>query len=328
MDSGRVRRRWLGISIGLAVGGLAPALSAQVWPTRPVRVIVPFAPGGGVDTVARLLAQRLGEQMNGSFVVDNRPGAGGVAGTTVVARAVPDGHTLLVSAPEFAINAASRRKLPFDAIRDFSFISQLTAGQFIIASHPSVPAKSVRELIALAKAQPDRLTYGSSGSGGINHLAGALFQSMAGIRWTHVPFKGAGPATVGLIGGEIDFTIASTTGLLEPIRAGRVRAIAVTGSARFAALPDVPTVAESGVPGYEVDGWYGFYGPAGLSRDLVGRLQVETRRALFHAETAERLVRTGNTPLASAPDTFASFIKAEIDKWARVIAAEGITPVD
>jgi tripartite-type tricarboxylate transporter receptor subunit TctC len=328
MDSSQVRRRWLGILIGLAAGCIPPALSAQAWPTRPVRVIVPFAPGGGVDTVARLLAQRLGEQMGGSFVVDNRPGAGGVAGTTVVARAVPDGHTLLVSAPEFAINAASRRKLPFDAIRDFSFISQLTAGQFIIAAHPSVPAKSVRELIALAKAQPDRLTYGSSGSGGINHLAGALFQSMAGIRWTHVPFKGAGPATVGLIGGEIDFTIASTTGLLEPIRAGRVRAIAVTGSSRFAALPDVPTVAESGVPGYEVDGWYGFYGPAGMPRELIGRLQAETRRALFHAETAERLVRTGNTPLASPPDTFAGFIKAEIDKWTRVIAAEGITPVD
>lgn len=293
--------------------------SAQNWPARPVRIIVPFAPGGGVDTVTRFLAQKLSEQTGGSFVVDNRPGSAAVIGTELAARAQPDGYTLLTTAPEFSINPSMRSRLPYDSLKDFAFITQLTAGQFMLASHPSVPAKSLKQVLALAKARPGELTYGSSGTGGINHLAGALLASMSGIRWLHVPFKGAGPSTIGLIGGHIDFVFASTTGLVAPAQAGKVRAIAVTGEKRFTELPDVPTVAESGVPGYTVTGWYGFYAPARTSQDIVKRLHAEARRALNSPEIAEKLAKTGNAPVVSAPDEFAAFVRAEIDKWARVV---------
>jgi tripartite-type tricarboxylate transporter receptor subunit TctC len=266
--------------------------------------------------------------MGANFVVDNRPGGGGVVGTQLVARALADGYTLLISAPEFAINPGIRHKLPYDPIRDFTFVSQLTAGQFILAAHPSVPVKTVKDFIALARSWPDKLNYGSSGAGGIGHLAGALLAAMAGIRWTHVPFKGAGPARAALIGGEIDFTIASTTALLEPVRAGRLRAIAVTGPTRFSELPEVPTLAEAGVPGYEVTGWYGFYGPAGLASETVRRLHAEARRALTAPDIAEKLNRTGNTPLVSSPEEFAAFIRTEIDKWARVIRSENIEKIE
>ena len=307
---------------------LAVPAAAQTWPARPVRIIVPFAPGGGVDTVTRFLAQKLSEQIGSSFVVDNRPGGAAVLGTELVARAAPDGYTLLTSAPEFSINPSMRSKLPYDPFKDFAYISQLTAGQFMLASHPSVPVKTVRQLIALAKARPGELNYGSSGTGGINHLAGALFQSMTGIRWVHVPFKGAGPSTIGLIGGHIDFVFASTTGLVGPAKAGKVRAIAVTGPERFTELPQVPTIAESGVPGYYVTGWYGFYAPAGTSAEIVRRLHTEARRGLNSPEVAEKLAKTGNVPVASSPVEFAAFVRAEIGKWAKVIKDSGLKKVD
>ena len=272
--------------------GSEPALSTskgQVWPARAVRIIAPFAPGGGVDTVTRFLAQKLTEQLGGSFVVENRPGGAGVLGAELVARAAPDGYTLLTSAPEFSINPSVRSKLPYDPFKDFAYISQLTSGQFMLASHPSVPVKTVRQLIALAKTRPGQLNYGSSGAGGINHLAGELFQSMAGIRWVHVPFKGAGPAIIGVISGEIDFVFAATIGLLGHVKAGKVRAVAVTGLKRFVGLPDVPTVAESGVPGYSATGFYGFYAPAGTSADIVRRIHAEAARALGDPDVKEKL---------------------------------------
>jgi tripartite-type tricarboxylate transporter receptor subunit TctC len=312
----------------LVTCALAVPVAAQTWPVRPVRIIVPFSPGGGVDTVTRFLAQKLSEQIGSSFVVDNRPGGAAVLGTELVARATPDGYTLLTSAPEFSINPSMRSKLPYDPFKDFAFISQLTAGQFMLASHPSVPVKTVKQLIALAKARPGQLNYGSSGTGGINHLAGALFQSMTGIRWVHVPFKGAGPSTIGLIGGHIDFVFASTTGLVGPAKAGKVRAIAVTGPNRFSELPQVPTIAESGVPGYNVTGWYGFYAPAGTSAEIVQRLHAEARRGLNSPEVAEKLAKTGNVPVASSPPEFAAFIRAEIDRWAKVIKDSALEKID
>jgi tripartite-type tricarboxylate transporter receptor subunit TctC len=307
---------------------MASSVGAQAWPNRAVRVVVPFAPGGGVDTVGRLLATKLGEQTSGVFIVDNRPGGGGVAGTAIVAKAAPDGYTLLVSASEFSVNPGIRTKLSYDALADFAPISQLTEGHLMIAAHPSVPVKSVQQLIALAKAQPGKLNYGSSGSGGFIHLTGTLFQAMSGARWVHVPFKGAGPATIAAMGGEVDFVIASTTGLIEPVRSGRLRAIAVTGSRRFAGLPDVPTVAESGVPGFNVAGWYGFYGPSGMPAAIVRRLHAEARRALTDSDMAARLVKSGNLPIVSTPDEFAAFLRVEIAKWTQVIKAEGIERVD
>ncbi len=301
----------------------APALS-QAWPTRPVRIIVPFAPGGGVDTVTRFLAQKLTEQVGSSFVVENRPGAAGVLGAELVAKAPPDGHTLFTSAPEFSINPSVRAKLPYDPFKDFAYISQLTSGQFMLVSHPSVPARTVKQLIALAKARPGELNYGSSGAGGINHLAGELLQSMAGIRWVHVPYKGAGPATAALMGGEIGFVFASTTGLIAPAKAGKVRPIAVTGPKRFSELPETPTIAESGLPGYNVTGWYGFYAPAGTPPQIVKRLNDEARKGLYSAEVKDKLEKTGNEPVVSTPDEFVAFMRTEIDKWAKVVKSANI----
>jgi len=305
------------LAIAFACAAAAPA-AAQTWPARVVRIIVPFAPGGGVDTVTRFLAQKLTAQIGGSFVVENRAGGGGIVGAEFVAKAAPDGYTLLTSAPEFSVNPGVRAKLPYDPFKDFAYISQLTSGQFLLASHPSVPVTTIRQLIALAKTRPGQLNYGSSGAGSINHLAGELLQSMAGIRWTHVPFKGAGPNLVALMGGEIDFAFASTTALLDQARSGRIRAIAVTGPKRFGELPQVPTIAESGVPGYNVTGWYGFYAPAGTSADIVRRLYAEAGRALNSPEVKEKLVKTGNEPVVSSPEEFTAFMRAEIAKWAKV----------
>ena len=292
---------------------------AQNWPARPVRIIVPFAPGGGVDTVSRFLAQKLSEQLGSTFVVENRSGGGGLLGAELVAKAAPDGHTLLTSAPEFAINPGVKSKMPYDALKDFVFVSQLTSGQFLLACHPSVPVKNVKELIALAKAQPGRLNYGSSGTGSINHLSGELLQALTGIRWGHVPFKGSGPNLIGLMGGEIDFSFGSTTSLVDQARLGRVRAIAVTGPKRYAELPAVPTIAESGVPGYNVTGWYGLYAPAGTPSDIVRKLQAESARGLNSPDMRDRLIKAGNEPVVSTPEAFEAFVRVEIAKWAKVV---------
>lgn len=298
---------------------LAAPAAAQSWPARPVRIIVPYSPGGGIDTVARVMAQKLTEQLGGTFVVENRPGAAGVLGAELVARSAPDGHTLLASSTEFAINPSVRPKLPYDPFKDFTHISQLASVQFILGGHPSVPVRNVKELVALAKAHPGKLTYGSSGAGGGPHLAGELFQSVAGIRWTHVPFKGAAPATVGVISGEIDFVFAATIGLLGPVQSGKLRAIAVTGLKRFVGLPEVPTAGESGVPGYSATGWYGFYAPAGAAPELVRRLHAEATRALGAPDIKEKLARAGNEYVMSSPEEFTGFLRAEIAKWTKVV---------
>jgi tripartite-type tricarboxylate transporter receptor subunit TctC len=315
-----------GIRLALALAAacaLATPAAAQTWPARTVRIIVPYAPGGGIDVVARTLAQKLAERLGGSFLVDNRPGGAGVLGAELLARSAPDGHTLMASATEFGINPAVR-KLPYDPFRDFAHISQLATVQFYLVSHPSVPVKTVKDLLALARARPGQLTYGSSGTGGGPHLAGELLQMMAGIRWTHVPFKGAAPASVAVMTGEIDFSFGATIGLLGHVRGGRLRAVAVTGPKRFAETPEVPTVAESGVPGYSAGGWYGFYAPAGTPPGLVRRIHTEATRALGDPEVKERLARTGNEYVMSAPEEFTAFIRAEIAKWTRVVKQAGI----
>jgi tripartite-type tricarboxylate transporter receptor subunit TctC len=321
----------LGIQRALVIAAacaITTSAAAQTWPTRPVRIIVPFPPGGGVDFVARLLAQKLTEQIGSPFVVDNRPGASGILGTELGARAAPDGYTLLMTPPEIAIDPSVRSKLPYDPLKDFAFISQLTSGQFMLAGHPSVPVKSVKQLVALAKARPGQLNYGHSGTGGINHLSGELFQSLAGIRWENVPFKGSGPAMIGLISGEIDFIFASTTGLVQPARAGKVRPIGVTGMKRLGEMPDVPTIAESGVPGYNVTGWYGFFAPAVTSAAIVRRLHAEAARGLNTPDVREKLARTGNEPIVSTPEEFDAFMRAEIAKWAKVIKESGLKKID
>lgn len=312
-------KRCIALFAALVASAISVAAFAQTWPSRPVRFLLPYAPGGGVDTVARALAQKLGEQSGASFIVENRPGGTGVVASELVARAAPDGHTLLASALEFAINPAIRAKLPYDPLRDFTHISQLASVQFLLVSHPSVPIRSVREIIAAAKAQPGRLTYGSSGTGGGPHFAGELFQLLSGARWTHVPFKGAAPAMIGVMSGEVDFSFGSTIALAETARAGRVRAIAVSGDKRFPPLPNVPTIAESGVPGYSAIGWYGLYGPAGMSAELTRRIHGESARALASPDVKDRLERVGNELLMSTPEEFSVFVRAEIVKWTRVV---------
>ncbi len=292
---------------------------APAWPARAVRVLVPYAPGGGVDIVARALTLKLTEQSGTTFIVENRPGGTGIVAGELVARAAPDGQTLMASALEFAINPAIRPKLPYDPLKDFTHISQLASVQFLLVSHPSVPIRSARQIVEAAKAQPGRLTYGSSGTGGGPHLAGELFQLMSGARWTHVPFRGAAPAAIGVMSGEVDFSFGSTIALAEPAKSGKVRAIAVSGPKRFPSLPEVPTIAESGVPGYAAVGWYGFYGPPAMPADLVRRIHAESARALNSADVKDRLERAGNELVMSTPEEFVTFLRAEIAKWARVV---------
>jgi tripartite-type tricarboxylate transporter receptor subunit TctC len=296
----------------------ATLVHAQAWPARPVRILVPYTPGGGVDIVARALFAKLAEQSGVSFIVENRPGGTGVVAGEVLARAAPDGYTLMASALEFAINP-SLRKLPYDPFKDFTHISQLASVQMMLVSHPSVPIRSAREIIAIAKTQPGKLTYGSSGTGGGPHLAGELFQLLSGARWTHVPFRGAAPASIGVMSGEVDFCFGSTLALVQPAKSGKVRALGVTGARRFAQLPEVPTIAESGIPGYLAVGWYGFYGPANMVAELVRRIHGETARAYASPDVKERLERAGNELVMSAPEEFAAFLKSEVVKWGRVV---------
>lgn len=311
------------ITLLLALIAALPAL-AQTYPSRPVRIISPFAPGGGNDTVARFLAAKFPEQMGGTYVVENRAGSGGLIGADLVAKSPPDGHTLLITSPEFAINPSMRSKMPYDTFKDFAFISQLASGQFMIACHPNVPAKSAGELVKLMRARPGQITYGTSGAGGINHLAGELLQSMSGAKWLHIPFKGAGPAMIAAIGGETECAIASTIGMAAHVKNNKLRGVAVTGTARYSELPAVPTVAEAGVPGYSVTGWYGLYASAGTSADIVKRLHEESRRALTAPDIKERLIKAGNEPVGSGPVEFLNFVKAEYAKWAKVIKAAGL----
>ena len=298
--------------------------ASQPWPARPVRVIVPYAPGGGADIVARVLTQKLSEQTGGTVVIDNRPGAGGIVGAELVARAPADGYTLLSASTEFGTNPAVQPKLPYDPIKDFTHITQTGWVQFLLASHPAVPVKNVRQLVALAKARPGQLSYGSTTFGGGPHLAGELLQSMAGIRWLHVPYKGAGPAAIALISGEIDFAFAATGGLVGYVRNGKLRGIAVTGPKRFSELPEVATVGEAGIPGYSATGWYGLYAPAGLSPELTRRLNTETSRALADPEAKQKLAQNGAETLTSTPEEFTAFLRAEISKWSKVIKEAGI----
>jgi tripartite-type tricarboxylate transporter receptor subunit TctC len=235
----------------------------------------------------------------------------------------PDGYTLMTASPEFSINPSLQSKLPYDPLKDFVAISQLTSGQYFLSTHPSVPVKSVKDLIALARARPGRITYGSSGNGSANHLAGVLLQTMTGTKLIHVPFKGAGPSAIALMSGEIDFMFSSTTAAMGPIKSGRLRAVAVTGPKRLALTPDIPTVSESGVPGFAVTGWYMFLAPAGVPREIITRLNAEVMKAVHSPAVKERFATLGTEPVGNSPEECAEFLRAEIAKWAKVVKASG-----
>ncbi len=316
---------WRVVAVVVAAGAAAPALhAADAYPVKAVRFIVGPGPNSGTDIVARAIAQRLTERLGQSVIVDNRPGAGGTLAVAAVARAAPDGYTVLFSSGSLVIHPALYRKLPYDLVRDLAPIMLIGIVPQVLAVHPSLPAKNVRELVALAKSRPGQINYGSGGVGSTNHLAGELLQSMAGIRLTHVPYKGAGPAAVDLIAGQIDMLFTSAVNALQHSRNGRVRALAVSTAKRSTALPDVPTVAESGVPGYESMTWYGLLAPSGTPREAIDRLNRETAMVIKLPDVLSRFAADGVEPAVGTPEQFAALIKVELARIARIVREANI----
>jgi len=309
----------VGIGFLVASGGAA----AQTYPTKAVRFIVGFPPGGTNDIVARIIAPKLGENLGQQVVVENRGGANTAIATEVAARAAPDGHTILMNAPGHATNPALI-KLNFDPIKDFSFITLLAESQNLLVVHPSLPVKSVKELVALSKKRPGDINYGSSGIGTTVHLSAELFQYMTHIKWVHVPYKGGGPGLVGLLSGEVSLYFGNVPTVIRQARDGKLRAIATTGPKRSSAAPDIPTIAESGVPGYEVTTFYGLSAPAKTPRAIIERLHNAAVRALKSPEVRERLQGLGADPGGNTPEQYTAFMQSEIAKWAKVIKAAGI----
>jgi tripartite-type tricarboxylate transporter receptor subunit TctC len=296
----------------------------QSFPSRPIRYIVPQAPGGSSDTLARVITQRVGEGLGQQLVVDNRPGATGIIGAEVVARANPDGHTLLQVATSHATNPAMQAKLPYDSIRDFAPISLLSQQPNIWLVHPTTPVKNMKDLITYAKSKPGQLNFASSGTGGSQHLAGELLKGMTGIDMTHIPYKGSPPALVDLLAGRVPLMSSTMPPALPHIKTGKVRVLAVTSARRSPALPDVPTVAESGVPGYEAIAWQGLVAPAGTPRPVIARINSEFVKVLKHPDIVAKLNDQGYETVASTPEWFAQYIRSEIAKWTKVIRTAGL----
>lgn len=308
--------------------GPDPALSpskGQVYPGKPIRIVAGQSPGGATDLFARMFSQKLNEAWKNPVVVENRPGASGAIAAEITARSPPDGYTLLLAtAGQIVINQNLNRKLGYDPLKDLAPVVFLVSSSLMLVTHPSVPAKSVRELVALAKAHPNKLNHGSGGSGSPAHLAAELFKAKTGVKMTHVPFKGVGPGVAALVSGEIDLTFASVAATLPQVKASRLRALAVSTPKRSQAAPDIPTVAEAGVPGYEVTTWYGMFGPAALPRQIVSRLNAEFTRILGLPDVRERLLNDGAEPGNLTLDQFAAFIRADAERWAKVIKDAGV----
>jgi tripartite-type tricarboxylate transporter receptor subunit TctC len=310
-----------GVTVAHAQGG-----AARVdYPVKAVRVVVGFPAGGPTDILARLVSQKLSDAFTQQFVVDNRGGASGMIGAEMVAKAPPDGYTLLVVPATHSVNPSLYKKVPFDTLRDFTAVSLVAEGPFVLVVHPSVPAQSVQELIALARRHPGQLNYASAGVGGLPHLAGELFKSLTGVRMTHIPYKGAAPATIDLVAGHVTIMFNNMLSAAPHLKSGRLRALAVTTAKRSGALPQTPTVAESGVKGYEVSGWYGVLGPANLAPEVLNRLNMEINRVMREPEVVKRLAGEGVDALASTADEFAARIRRESAKWAAVVKASGAT---
>jgi tripartite-type tricarboxylate transporter receptor subunit TctC len=316
------------VFFALCVMLVAGAARAQGYPTKPIRMVVPFPAGGSVDAVGRSVAQKLGESFKQPVLIDNRGGAGGNLGAEIVARSAPDGYTLLLTTPGLAIAPSIYRKLPFDPMNDFAPVSQVTSTYLILVVNQDVPARSVKELIALSKAQPGKLNYGSSGAGATIHLATALFAIKTGIDIVHVPYKGEAPAYTALLANEVQMLVGPVSGLLPQIKAGKVRALGVSSSTRSASMPDVPTIAEAGVPNFEFTSWFGVFAPAGTPRDVVSKLSGELARIMTLPDVRAPLPAMGNEPVGSTAEQFAAKYKSDISQYATVIKAAGVPPAD
>lgn len=304
-----------------------PHVGAQGYPVKAVRVIAPFPAGGSSDLVARIVSQKLGEATGQQFLVDNRPGAGGTLGTELAAKAAADGYTLTIgNLSPLAVNPHLFRKLPYDPLKDFTSISLLAVGTTVLVVHPSLPVRSVKELVALAKARPGQLNFGSGGSGTPAHLVGELFKSMARVNIVHVPYKGTGQSINDLIAGQIQFVFASMPVGLPHVRSGRLRALAVTSDKRTSLAPELPTVAEAGISGFALDSWWGLNGPAGMPGDVVARLNTLLLQVLKRSDVREGMANLGLEPRASTPQEYAAFTKSELDKMGRLVKAIGLQP--
>jgi tripartite-type tricarboxylate transporter receptor subunit TctC len=307
---------------GLAAGDLA----AQSYPTRIIRVINPAAPGGNVDFVFRLLAPKMGEILGQQLVIDYRPGAGGNIGAEIAAKSAPDGYTTLIAAAGFLINPALIRKPPFDSINDFTPLGLIVDIPAALVTHPSLPAKNVKELIALAKARPGEIFFSSSGPGALAHLTGELLNSQAGIKLVHVPYKGAGPAVVDLVAGHVQLSFVSVPAVIGHVQNGKLRMLAQCGAVRFSSIPDVPTMQESGLPGFVVSSGFSFLGPAGMPPPIVDKLNSALVQTLHDGAIRKMLIERGADPVGNTPGEHAAYIKSEVEKWQRVAKAAGIAP--
>jgi tripartite-type tricarboxylate transporter receptor subunit TctC len=303
---------------------ISSGAQAQTYPNRAVRLIVPFAAGGSTDIIGRTVGQKLNEMWGQPVLVDNRPGGSTVIGTDAVAKAAPDGYTLLITPAPFTIVPSLIAKLPYDPARDFEPITLINTTPLVIVVHPGVPAKSIKELIALAKSRPGTLNYGSSGAGGSNHLAGELFNAMAGVKIVHIPYKGNAPALADLVGGHVDAVFNGLTSAMPLIKSGRLRALAVTSLARAGALPDMPTLDELGLKGFQAVAWNGLTAPARTPKEVIARLNADVIKVVRSAELAERLKAEGSDPVGNSPAQYAAFLRDEIAKWAKVIKQAGI----
>lgn len=302
---------------------VAAQATAPPYPSRPIRMVLPFSSGGLVDVPGRIIAQRLSESLGQPVVVDNRPGAGSTIGADSVAKSKPDGYTLLLTSTTHVISANLYKNLPYDSLRDFAPVMKIAEGPYVLTVHPSLGAKSVAELVALAKAKPKSIDYVSSGNGSSQHLVGVLFCALTGAELNHVPYRGSGQATQDLVGGQVKVGFIGTPNALPHVKAGRLRALAVTTVKRSPELPDVPTLQEAGVPGYEATIWIGLLAPAGTPREIVARLQAEVARVLAAADVQAAVAATGVEVRLAGPEAFAAFVRAEYDKWGRIVRDSG-----
>jgi tripartite-type tricarboxylate transporter receptor subunit TctC len=310
----------------VAAGLLAGVAHGQNYPVKPVRMIVPFPPGGNTDIIARVFAPKMAENLGQQIVVENRGGAGSVIGTDVVAKAAPDGYTILMVSAAHTINPAMIKKLPYDSVKDFTPVALIADVPTAFVVHPALPAKTVKEFIALARARPGEINYSTAGSGTVGHLAAELLSSMTKIKLVHVPYKGSGPSMIDLVAGHVQMQLSSMPAAIQYVRTGRLRMIAQTGKTRSAAAPDTPTMEESGVPGFVVSSGFGMFGPAGTPRAVVERVHGALVKALNDATVKENLAKQGAEVVASTPDEYDQFNRAEIAKWIKVVAQAGISP--
>jgi len=299
-----------------------PAL-AQQWPAKPVRLLIPYPPGGSAEILARPIAQKLTELWGQPVVLDFRPGAGGTIATEATAKAAPDGYTIIMILAAHAINHSLYAKLPYDTLRDFAPVSLTASLPLIVVTPPSVPANSIKELIALAKAKPNSINFASAGNGNTSHLAGELFKSVAGVDMVHVPYKGSGPSLIALLGGEVQLMFDSISSSLPQVKAGKLKALAVTSRKRSHVLPQLPTVAESGLPDFIVDGWYGILAPAGTPPAIVNKISADIARVMQIPDTRERIMSSGYDIIGSTPEQFSAHIRSEVERWAKVVKASG-----